>query len=102
MTAQVTTTRVVKLNIIEIISEKDSKSKRSDTSDQAIAKQPIRQRPSCLAAKEEADRLHTPSSDMPLGGIPYLCGYDSANFFQRMFKRESGMTMRAWRQKNRC
>ena len=38
---------------------------------------------------------------MPLGDIPYLCGYDSVNFFQRMFKRESGMTMRAWRQKNR-
>ena len=42
------------------------------------------------------------TSDMPLGDIPYLCGYDSVNFFQRMFKRESGMTMRAWRQQNRC
>ena len=41
------------------------------------------------------------TSDMPLGDIPYLCGYDSVNFFQRMFKRESGMTMRDWRQKNR-
>ena len=42
------------------------------------------------------------TGDMPLGDIPYLCGYDSVNFFQRMFKRESGMTMRAWRQKNLC
>ena len=42
------------------------------------------------------------TSDMPLGDIPYLCGYDSVNFFQLMFKRESGMTMRTWRQQNRC
>ena len=42
------------------------------------------------------------TSNMAIGDIPYLCGYDSTNFFQRMFKRESGMTMRTWRQRNRC
>ena len=32
-----------------------------------------------------------------LSDIPILCGYDSRNFFMRLFKRRSGMTMRQWR-----
>ena len=31
-----------------------------------------------------------------LSDIPILCGYDSRNFFMRMFKRKSGLTMRQW------
>ena len=54
------------------------------------------------AEKYTFSRFPLRTGDMPLGDIPYLCGYDSVNFFQRMFKRESGMTMRAWRKKNLC
>ena len=37
------------------------------------------------------------SSSTAISDIPFLCGYDSRNFFMRMFKRKSGMTMRDWR-----
>lgn len=32
-----------------------------------------------------------------IGPIANLCGYDSEPFFKRMFKRETGLTMREWR-----
>jgi len=32
--------------------------------------------------------------------IAHLCGYASVPFFKRMFKRETGLTMRAWRKQN--
>lgn len=32
--------------------------------------------------------------------IPSLCGYASEPFFKRMFKRETGLTMREWRKRN--
>ena len=37
-----------------------------------------------------------------LSDIPLLCGYDSRNFFMRMFKRKSGMTMRDWKRTSCC
>lgn len=33
--------------------------------------------------------------------IPQLCGYSSAPFFLRLFRRETGMTMSEWRGRNR-
>ena len=45
-----------------------------------------------LAANELVKDGSTALSDIPL-----LCGYDSRNFFMRMFKRKSGITMRDWR-----
>ena len=40
------------------------------------------------------------SSSTAITDIPFLCGYSSRNFFMRMFKRKSGMTMRDWRKKH--
>jgi len=37
------------------------------------------------------------SGTTALSDIPILCGYESRNFFMRMFKRKSGVTMREWR-----
>lgn len=37
-----------------------------------------------------------------ISDIPFLCGYDSRNFFMRMFKRKSGKTMREWRDAAHC
>lgn len=34
-----------------------------------------------------------------IGPIANLCGYDSEPFFKRMFKRETGLTMREWRKR---
>lgn len=35
-----------------------------------------------------------------IGAIANLCGYDSEPFFKKMFKRETGLTMREWRKQN--
>ena len=35
-----------------------------------------------------------------IGTIANLCGYDSEPFFKKMFKRETGLTMREWRKQN--
>ena len=32
--------------------------------------------------------------------VPTLCGYASDAFFKRLFKKKTGLTMRAWRQQN--
>ena len=32
-----------------------------------------------------------------IGSIANLCGYVSEPFFKKMFKRETGLTMREWR-----
>jgi len=32
--------------------------------------------------------------------IPHLCGHSSTAFFQRLFKRETGLTMSEWRKQN--
>ena len=37
---------------------------------------------------------------IPIEEIPSFCGYDSAAFFKTVFRRETGMTMREWRQQN--
>lgn len=35
-----------------------------------------------------------------IGTIANLCGYNSEPFFKKMFKRETGLTMREWRKQN--
>lgn len=35
-----------------------------------------------------------------IGAIANLCGYASEPFFKKMFKRETGLTMREWRKRN--
>lgn len=35
-----------------------------------------------------------------ISDIPLLCGYETGNFFMKLFKRKSGMTMRKWRKAN--
>lgn len=35
-----------------------------------------------------------------LDAIPQLCGHSSTAFFQRLFKRETGLTMSEWRKQN--
>lgn len=35
-----------------------------------------------------------------LDAIPQLCGHSSTAFFQRLFKRETGLTMSEWRERN--
>ena len=35
-----------------------------------------------------------------IGAVANLCGYDSEPFFKKMFKRETGLTMREWRKQN--
>lgn len=35
-----------------------------------------------------------------IDAIPMLCGYRSIPFFKRIFKRETGLTMREWRKRN--
>ena len=35
-----------------------------------------------------------------LDAIPHLCGHSSTAFFQRLFKRETGLTMSEWRKQN--
>lgn len=41
-------------------------------------------------------------SSIPIEEIPSFCGYDSVAFFKTIFRRETGMTMRAWRKHHRC
>lgn len=35
-----------------------------------------------------------------LDAVPQLCGHNSVAFFQRLFKRETGLTMSEWRERN--
>lgn len=42
--------------------------------------------------------LRTPNQ--AIGSIANLCGYASEPFFKRLFKRETGMSMREWRKQN--
>jgi len=41
--------------------------------------------------------LRTPGQD--IASIPSLCGYASESFFKRLFKKRTGLTMRAWRKR---
>ena len=41
------------------------------------------------------------SDKIPIEEIPSFCGYDSAAFFKTLFRRETGMTMRTYRNQNR-
>ena len=41
------------------------------------------------------------NGSMAIDDIPSFCGYDSTAFFKTVFRRETGMTMREWRNKNR-
>ena len=37
------------------------------------------------------------NGNMAIDDIPSFCGYDSTAFFKTVFRRETGMTMREWR-----
>ena len=37
---------------------------------------------------------------MPIDEIPYVCGYDSLAYFKSLFRRKTGLSMRAWQALN--
>lgn len=37
---------------------------------------------------------------MPIDEIPYVCGYDSLAYFKNLFRRRTGLSMRAWQALN--
>ena len=42
------------------------------------------------------------SDSTAISDVPQLCGYKTGNFFMKMFKQKTGMTMGAWQKSSKC
>lgn len=82
----------------EIVRAMGCSRRMADLRFREIAHRSIRDEIHAVRMEKAFSLLRNPNQ--AIGSIANLCGYASEPFFKKMFKRETGLTMRMWRKQN--